>query len=606
MPSKKKKLSLSDLGAVLGDQMPPGDDSLSDLPVEVLDRLRSPLQVLITESFRKDNKGNELADQVLSATVKAEKESCKQLYEQLCDRTALLADEVITVRFPWRLRVGGTRGFRELILPVFHPIYGIPYVPSSSLKGFLRSWVRRAEQESLNRLLGFIDRDEAALAAVQILDAFPTAPCLKLDMANPQWTWQGDQVKYGTVPHPLLSMAEVTLKIGITRTSLGTTADVQLVKTWLEQAFQAEGLGARASAGYGQAGRIEGKNLSNFSSLTHPYSSEHPFEFWSQGVYGPNPNQPEFRTVAVRGVLRYWFRAVALGLYSPEVCRSLEQRIFGGIEPQAQEGSFKLIARMGNDEDPGDSIAKPHSGTGTLILQTKEENHLVLLQALLKLAFHIGGVGRGARRPLHWNSGRMRGCFWQSTAAESVLPYDSQAWQSFFQALLTAFDQIQSTNIAPLTTSQSTTTSTTTANQPRLQRPRPRRPTQSEGRTQDILDKNARIFLVRSSKLKHPRHVEKWRDEGDKYRVRGAALEFFYRSGFKGVNQNDQGNRHVGGDLGTPSFVWIQSNGLDKPDEAYQVITLFGVDDPEREKFLAAIQDPGQVKQKQEITLPWS
>ncbi|WP_200892607.1 RAMP superfamily CRISPR-associated protein [Aliterella atlantica] len=27
------------------------------------------------------------------------------------------------------------RGFRELLLPVFYPVYGVPYIPSSSLKG---------------------------------------------------------------------------------------------------------------------------------------------------------------------------------------------------------------------------------------------------------------------------------------------------------------------------------------------------------------------------------------------------------------------------------------------------------------------------------------
>ncbi|NEQ32840.1 MAG: hypothetical protein F6K04_17860, partial [Leptolyngbya sp. SIO4C5] len=468
--SDKKKISLNDLRAAFGDQLPPEDDSLPVQPaVEKLDSVRSPLQVLITQPFRQDNKGNELADQVLLKTAQAEQNSCKKLYTYLCDRTELLADEVITVRFPWRLRVGGTRGFRELILPVFHPVYGIPYVPSSSLKGFLRAWARNAQQEAFNRLLGFLEGDKAAVAAVQILDAFPTAPCLKLDMANPQWTWKGNQVRYGTVPHSLLSMAEVTLKIGLTRTSIGSAADVEVVKNWLKQAFQAEGLGSRVSAGYGQATRIDGSASTSFSSLTHPHSSEHPFEFWSQGIYGPNEKTPEFRSVAVRGVLRYWFRAVALALYSADDCRTLEQKVFGGIEPQPQEGSFKLISVL-DDEDVGSQI-KPHSGTGKLILQTKKNQHLVLLQALLKLAFHIGGLGRGARRPLHWNSGRLRGCFWQVTTPEEILPCTLQAWEQFFQDLLTAFDQVLPVSVPALTPQP-----TATPNLSRPQRPKPKLP----------------------------------------------------------------------------------------------------------------------------------
>jgi CRISPR-associated protein Cmr6 len=608
---KKKKLGLGDLGAALGDQLPPGDDSPSEQPlIEVLDPLHSPLQVLITESFHKDNKGNELAGPVLTQvaraergsfqltqTAQAEKGSCQQLYQQLCDRTELIADEVITVRFPWRLRVGGTRGFRELILPVFHPVYGVPYVPSSSLKGFLRAWARKTKSDEFKQILGFIEGEDASLARVQILDAFPTKPCLKLDMANPQWKWDrpGKQVTYGTVPHPLLSMAEVTLKIGIVRTSLGTVADVATAKAWLEQAFQAEGLGARVSAGYGQASRINGKVLSQFSSVTHPHGSEHPFEFWSEGIHGADArNNREFRPVAVRGVLRYWFRAVALGLYAPDECRALEQKLFGGIEPEPQEGSFKLMALL-DEEVQGDQLA-PHHGTGKLILQPKEETHLELLQGLLKLAFHIGGIGRGARRPLHANSGRLRGCFWQPTATADQLPYESQAWQDALQSLMTAFEQIMPINRRSPAAPQR-------AAQPNRSRPaRPQRREQTTGRLQDIFNENARIFLVPSPQLKHPQQVKNWRNEGDKYPVRGTALEFFYNSGFKG---GKQGNAQVGGNLGTPSYVWIQSNGLDTPTKAYQVITLFGVDHSERAKFLQAIEDRQKLKEKIEITLPW-
>ena len=595
-----QKLSLSDLKAALSDQLPPDPPEDSSPPdssdFEALDPIRSPLQVLITEPFREDDRGNELADQVLAKTKTAEKDSCKQLYKQLCDRTALLADELVTVKFSWRLRVGGTRGFRELILPVFHPIYGIPYVPSSSLKGFLRAWAREAQKVELGRLLGFLDGDDAAVAAIQILDAFPTAPCLELDMANPQWAWKGNRVQYGTVPHPLLSMAEVTLKIGLVRTSAGTKTDVGLVKNWLEQAFKSEGLGARVSAGYGQASRVNGQPLSTFQSLTHPHSSEHPFEFWSQGIYGQDPNKTEFRPVAARGILRYWFRAVALGLYSPDECRTLEKKVFGGIEPKPEEGSFKLIATL-DSETLGEQTV-PHSGTGTLILQAREKSHLILLQALLKLAFHVGGLGRGARRPLHWNSGRLRGCFWQPIETTETLPYDTEAWQAFFLSLLSAFDQVRPENTTAPNTSQP-------VKREQLQRPQLPRQREANKRTQDILNSHARIYLIRSRNLKHPNQVREWRNEGDKYRVRGTALDFFYASGFKGVNRDGQGNPNVGGKLEVPSFVWIQSNRLNKPDDAYQVVTLFGADHPERKKFLQKLQDSRQIRDKQEIVLPW-
>lgn len=603
MPSNNKKLGLGDLRVLLEDQLrpeedscegqlPPEKDACLDLAKDIPDLSQSPLQVLITESFEQEG-DKELAKGILEATVKAEQnDSCKKLYHYLCKRTECLSDECIRVHFPWRLRVGGARGFRELILPVFHPVYGIPYVPSSSLKGFLRAWARKTQNQEINRLLGFLEGDQSAMAAVEILDAFPTDSCLEIDMANPQWAWQRDQVIYGTVPHPLLSMAKVTLNIGIVRTSLGTLADVQSVKEWIEQAFQSEGLGARTSAGYGQASRVNGKTLHQFSSVTHPHSSEHPFEFWSEGIHGANPKgEVEFRPVAVRGVLRYWFRAVALGLYSPSECRNLEQQVFGGIDPDPQEGSFKLITALDEDEEvPGDQN-NPHHGDGKLILQTKQDNHLTLLQALLKLAFHIGGIGRGSRRPLHVNSGRLRGCFWQSTATDEQLPYNAQAWQDFLQTLLAAFHQVQA---IPKLTSEPLHSPQQTP------RPQPR----TNNRTQDIFDRNVHIFLLPSAKLKHPSQVKDWQKDGNRHDVRGTGLDFFYNSGFKGVNRSGEGNSKVGGSLGTPSYVWIQSNGLGNTDDAYQVITLFGVSHPERAEFLRAINSSNQIKEKIEVIWP--
>ncbi|TAF76666.1 MAG: hypothetical protein EAZ53_03390, partial [Bacteroidetes bacterium] len=45
----------------------------------------------------------------LEAAVAAET-TCERLYQQLTEKTKLIATEVLTVEFPWRVRVGGTRG----------------------------------------------------------------------------------------------------------------------------------------------------------------------------------------------------------------------------------------------------------------------------------------------------------------------------------------------------------------------------------------------------------------------------------------------------------------------------------------------------------------
>ena len=186
-----------------------GERSL-DLDNDKLTEMTSPLQALDHRLF------GDHAQPVLEEASAADT-TCASIYAHLTERTKTLAEETLEVKFSWRLRVGGMRGFRELLLPVFHPVYGIPYVPAGSLKGATRAWARQhgASKGEINRLLGELDK---GVGCVQILDAFPKTPCLSVDMANPQWTWENNRVKYQPVPHALLSMNEPELVIGLVRT----------------------------------------------------------------------------------------------------------------------------------------------------------------------------------------------------------------------------------------------------------------------------------------------------------------------------------------------------------------------------------------------------
>ena len=79
---------------------------------------------------------------LLNTTAIAERE-CQEIYDRFQQRTEMLTEKQginFIAKFPWRLRVGGNRGFRELLLPVFHPVFVIPYIPASSLKGAARAW----------------------------------------------------------------------------------------------------------------------------------------------------------------------------------------------------------------------------------------------------------------------------------------------------------------------------------------------------------------------------------------------------------------------------------------------------------------------------------
>lgn len=550
-----------------------------------------------------DRKIQKLLEEITSL-----EKSCGDIYTVLNQRAEALAEEIVVAHFPARLRVGGIQGFRERLLPALHPIYGVPYVPASSIKGVVKAWAEYHQPEGLEtvqRLFGFLnqtaseDEQKASLGAVQILDAFPMTPCLSMDVATPQWNWKASRVEYNPSPHYMMSLQNATLKIGLAKTSLGSEADVKLARIWLEEALIQEGLGSRISAGYGQVSQPQESTLETggqVSEGSQPVesrwrSSSHSFELWSQGIYSVS-EQVELRSAAIRGVLRYWFRAVALSFCSPQDCQIFEAKLFGSIDTTLNKKKKPThgSVRISVDVEGGSKLSNqgrdtPYYAKGRIHLESTNQGHLTLIKYILKLAIHLSGIGRGARRPLHLNSGRLRGCYWQATDEQDVLGYDPDAWLKILSSLRDVCQGL--------------------CNQLSLSsQPVDWSPGDTQNRYQDVLNQNARIYLVKADNMRHPQNVpgNQWKQQGKRLDVLGPALDFWYKSGFKGGT----GNTSVGGKLGTPSFVWIKSNNLHDSNNAYQAITLFGVDNPEREDFLRAIQNSNQIQEKIEITLPWT
>lgn len=602
----------------IGVEVSPTPSSKTEKNKEVnISKMKNPLQTLNCLDFSKESAARFSDSQpeeerlkfLLEATAKADKETCQPLYDILNQRTETLAEEILTVHFPGRLRVGGIQGFRERLLPVLHPVYGVPYIPASSIKGVVSTWAKQQYSENLevvHRLFGFLkqtpseDVQKASLGTVQILDAFPTAPCLSLDVATPQWNWKENQVEYGPSPHYMMSLRNVTLKIGLVRTNLGSKADVEIAREWLEKALIQEGLGSRISAGYGRVNQAGISTTSTDSQVSESgqqiesrwRSSSHSFEVWSQGIYSVE-DQLELRSVSIRGVLRYWFRAVALNFCSPQDCKKFEAALFGSIDTtlnrdkKPTQGSVRIAIDIEQESDvPNWNRCAPYYAKGRIHLESLNRGHLTLIEYILKLAMHLGGVGRGSRRPLHYNSGRLRGCYWQAAEPRDILRYDADEWKKFLDFLQDICQGVcrqLSLSSQPIECS----------------------PGDNQNRHQDVLNQNAWIYLVKANHTKHPRNVPSalWNKQGQYREVLGPALDFWYKSGFKGGT----GNIAVGGKLGTPSFVWIASNNLDNDsNEAYQVITVFGSDHPERKKFIEAIQNSQDIQEKIEVELPWN
>lgn len=537
-------------------------------------QLRNPLQALYWTqqnfSYDKDEE-KEQRIKILKNTVSVE-QSCNKIYEKLRERTLKLVDNnpdnTLSVTFNWRLRVGGIRGFRELLLPVLHPVFGIPYIPASTLKGAAKAWAKKHnELEQVFEILGILDDGKTIAAKVEFLDAFPIKACLSIDIVTPQWTWGDNVVNYKSGPHSFLSLHQPEFLIGLRLTAKGKEYQdkinqsqeeakvnlVKIVKQWLENAL-AEGIGSRVSSGYGRILNAP----ANIQPSNKPTKSNYEFELWTQGMYGYNPptkenkqkGDLEFRPTSVRGILRYWFRAVALSLYDAPSSKILEAQLFGEL---GQPGKISISTKTNPP-----SFNSPYCYRGKIYLSATDTKYLHLAEQLLILASHLGGVGRGSRRPLHLLHGRARGCHWEVTSSELPLAYDESQWNNLFTRLKQAFQKIQPSTRNCISN-----------------------PGVPGERLQDVLDTNAQVWLVKSPGQIQPQQVNDWSKEGHTKEVKGEALDFFYsKNEFKGVGQGG-GNANVGGKSETPSFVWIKSIFCSKK-EPYQVVTIFGCNHRDR------------------------
>jgi CRISPR-associated protein Cmr6 len=583
---KERNAGLQGLQALqlLKADLPELMDTAQEEQVGFPQLVKSPLQELKLCHFEIDGKDRELPESIFNQAIMAE-ENLAPLYEYLGQRIKQLADVTLTVVFPWRLRVGGLPGFRDLLLPAMHPVYGVPYVPASSIKGVVRAWAKQQDDAikgQVNDVFGYIDGnskdDPGSIGKVQFFDAFPSAKCLDKDMANPQWHWSEQGVTYDPQPHVLLSLQNTTLTIGLKTTGRGTPTDVKLVEKWLREALKL-GIGSRVSAGYG---RSRGQ-------INSPLTSEHSFELWSQGMYGATPpmkangykkEDVEFRPSAIRGVLRYWFRAIGLGLYDAETVKMLEGKLFGTIQPTAVRGSLRISI------DAEEKSYDPLHVSGKIRLETSSEEDLKFAQALLSVAFSLSGFGRGSRRPLHWNTNQLRGC--HGELGDTPMAMDRVPWRQMLEDARSALKILveDDEELKP--------------NAPSIYR--------IQDRTQDVLNESAHIYLLKCGKVKHPKVVksDEWRSIGSSYHVTGEGLQLLYSSGdYKGRSSDRDGlkpgNPNVGGavnreDGSIPSYILIKSI-FPAVGDPYQVVTVFDVDGhADRAAFANAIKGKGGLK----------
>lgn len=407
--------------------------------------------------------------------------------QELTRRTELIAQKSFKVQCPWRIRVGGHRGPESILLPAFDAL-GIPYIPSSTLRGVARTQAIReimAQQniewkeaeKQIAPWFGCLDAKNPGdrSGKVVFLDAYPLPSqnqnVLAVDMANNIWKWENDLPEYSPNPNPFLSLEKPMFTIGLRLASGCQDNEIlEKVKQWLIKGLQA-GVGSQVNTGYGQlnpAGKLENNGeffrvkfivkgqlihgRQKFKNINEPYKRDKHGNLKSDTV-----NHSEVRPVAFKSMLRYWFRSFALGVLEPGIVQTWENQIFGGINPTKQygwlmvrvlEGKITQKEAQRNNDKCGEQEGILTLNYSPEVPKDKKDNLQKLIKNLTWLMFHLGGIGQGARRPCYSRRNNQYAPWWRGSTLipESEdsfweLPETTQQFQKLFKQRLEAFYQ---------------------------------------------------------------------------------------------------------------------------------------------------------------------
>lgn len=528
-----------------------------------------------------------------------------QRLDQLNQRTQLLAKDGITfqVKSTWRIRVSGHRGPESILLPAFDAL-GIPYIPSSTLRGVARTQAIR-EIMAANNLewkeavektapyFGDINAKEKKNTTGKVIffDAYPLPTKnggLEMDMANNIWSWKDDSTQYSPNPNPFLSLKEPTFLIGLRLASnCGDKKILEQVKQWLINGLQ-YGIGSQVNTGYGQL-ILSGKNQrleSEFYRLDFELEGQliHGYQRFTQWQWNDRRNEwqmrgapvAEVRPIAFKSMLRYWFRVFASGVLPINEVQNIEAELFGGINPKKYgylqvnilDGKVTQKEPRTNAQGKNDPCGEQR---GTLVLslssetpKDKQEDVKKLAKYLLWFLADMGGIGQGARRPNYSRKTReyapwFRGSTLYIDSEEDfwAIAKDVQGFKQQFQQRLRDFygilDKISETNI--------NTNNLRTVDQV------------SQNQWIDAADSNCQIFVC----------------AGNEQRGKPHALAILHSDTLKITSKN--GQREYDGNLcgkvsggAKPSPVWIADLGN------YQIVTVFGATAAPRKNFVSELK----------------
>ncbi len=385
--------------------------------------------------------------------------------EQLTERTKKIAGvgNHFQVKCPWRIRVGGHRGPESILLPAFDAL-GMPYIPSSTLRGVARAEALRqlGSKEEVNKYFGDLDtKDCDRMGKFVFLDAYPLpsrtdrSGGLTVDMANNIWKWQGDSLEYAPNPNPFLSLKEPIFVIGI-RVASTVSKDagrelLEKVMGWLTVGLK-NGAGSQVNSGYGSLLRAGESDRHSREFLRVEFGLEgqliHGRQKFTQWQWNDRRNEyqmrgqaeAEVRPIAFKSMLRYWFRAFALGIISANQVKEWEGKLFGSLEIDGSgwvqvrilDGAVVQKEPRPNFQGKDDKCGE-QAGTLTLAHSTepnaqKPQEVEKLFKSLTWLMFNLGGIGQGARRPCYSRKTRDRAPWYRGSTF--FIDSKDDFWQS--------------------------------------------------------------------------------------------------------------------------------------------------------------------------------
>ncbi|MCS6930253.1 MAG: type III-B CRISPR module RAMP protein Cmr6 [Saprospiraceae bacterium] len=180
--------------------------------------------------------------------------------------------EEIKLTAQWRVAIGlGNESVYENGF-TFHPTYGIPYLPGSSLKGMTRHWAvaNNKDKDQIIQIFGNPNDEKEAFQQGRVIffDAYPTSlkeGMLQPDIMNnhyPEYYEAKKPPADWLSPRPIffLTMREVEFQflLGIIPRGGIKKEDEDLLRTakeWLQEALFESGVGAKTAVGYGRMRR---------------------------------------------------------------------------------------------------------------------------------------------------------------------------------------------------------------------------------------------------------------------------------------------------------------------------------------------------------------